>query len=45
MEINYLGHSCVELVDGETRVLIDPFLKPNNPAAELTAEEVRTQER
>lgn len=40
MEINYLGHSTVELVDGDTRVLIDPFLKPNNPAALLTAEEV-----
>jgi L-ascorbate metabolism protein UlaG (beta-lactamase superfamily) len=40
MEINYLGHSTVELVDGDTRVLIDPFLKPNNPAAKLTAEEV-----
>ncbi len=40
MEINYLGHSTVELVDGDTRVLIDPFLKPNNPAAMVTAEEV-----
>ena len=40
MEINYLGHSTVELVDGDTRVLIDPFLKPNNPAALLTADEV-----
>jgi L-ascorbate metabolism protein UlaG (beta-lactamase superfamily) len=40
MEINYLGHSTVELVDGDTRVLIDPFLKPNNPSAPLTAEEV-----
>jgi L-ascorbate metabolism protein UlaG (beta-lactamase superfamily) len=40
MDINYLGHSTVELVDGETRVLIDPFLKPNNPAAELTADDV-----
>ena len=40
MEINYIGHSTVELVDGDTRVLIDPFLKPNNPAAELTAEDV-----
>jgi L-ascorbate metabolism protein UlaG (beta-lactamase superfamily) len=40
MEINYLGHSTVELVDGETRILIDPFLKPNNPAALLTADEV-----
>jgi L-ascorbate metabolism protein UlaG (beta-lactamase superfamily) len=40
MEINYIGHSTVELVDGETRILIDPFLKPNNPAAKVTAEEV-----
>ena len=40
MEINYIGHSTVELVDGETRILIDPFLKPNNPAAQVTAEDV-----
>jgi L-ascorbate metabolism protein UlaG (beta-lactamase superfamily) len=40
MEINYLGHSTVELVDGDTRILIDPFLKPNNPAADLTADDV-----
>jgi L-ascorbate metabolism protein UlaG (beta-lactamase superfamily) len=40
MEINYIGHSTVELVDGDTRVLIDPFLKPNNPAAQVTADEV-----
>jgi L-ascorbate metabolism protein UlaG (beta-lactamase superfamily) len=40
MEINYLGHSTVELMGGDTRILIDPFLKPNNPAAELTAEDV-----
>jgi L-ascorbate metabolism protein UlaG (beta-lactamase superfamily) len=40
VEINYIGHSTVELVDGETRVLIDPFLKPNNPAAQVSAEEV-----
>ena len=40
MEINYLGHSTVELVEGDNRVLIDPFLRPNNPAAELTAEDV-----
>jgi L-ascorbate metabolism protein UlaG (beta-lactamase superfamily) len=40
MEINYIGHSTVELVDGEVRVMIDPFLAPNNPAAKVTAEEV-----
>ena len=40
MEINYIGHSTVELVEGDTRVLIDPFLKPNNPAAKVTADDV-----
>jgi L-ascorbate metabolism protein UlaG (beta-lactamase superfamily) len=40
MDINYYGHSTVDLVDGDTRVLIDPFLKPNNPAAEVTADEI-----
>lgn len=40
MEIKFHGHSCFELSDGETRVLIDPFLKPNNPAAITTGEEV-----
>ena len=40
MDIRYHGHSCFELSDGEARVLIDPFLKPNNPAAVVTAEEV-----
>ena len=40
MEIRYHGHSCFELSDGDTRVLIDPFLKPNNPVAVTTAEEV-----
>ncbi|HEY3434765.1 MAG TPA: MBL fold metallo-hydrolase, partial [Solirubrobacterales bacterium] len=40
MEIKYHGHSCFELSDGEATVLVDPFLKPNNPAAVHTAEEV-----
>ena len=40
MEINYIGHSTVELVDGDTRVLIDPFLKPNNPAAKASADDL-----
>ncbi len=40
MEIKYHGHSCFELSDGETTLLIDPFLKPNNPAAVHTGEEV-----
>jgi L-ascorbate metabolism protein UlaG (beta-lactamase superfamily) len=40
MEIKFHGQSCFELSDGETTVLVDPFLKPNNPAAVHTAEEV-----
>ncbi len=40
MEIKFHGQSCFELSDGETTVLIDPFLKPNNPIAVATAEEV-----
>jgi len=40
MEIKYHGHSCFELSDGETTLLVDPFLKPNNPAALATADEV-----
>src|ERR1700752_3152793 len=40
MEIKFHGQSCFELTDGETTVLTDPFLKPNNPVAVATAEEV-----
>jgi len=40
MEIRFHGHSCFELNEGETRVLIDPFLKPNSPAAVASAEDV-----
>jgi len=40
MEIKFHGHSCFELSDGSATVLVDPFLKPNNPLAVHTAEEV-----
>ncbi|HET7416634.1 MAG TPA: metal-dependent hydrolase [Solirubrobacterales bacterium] len=40
MEIKYHGHSTFELSEGETTLLIDPFLKPNNPAAVATGDEV-----
>jgi len=40
MEIKFHGQSCFELSEGATTVLTDPFLKPNNPAAVHTAEEV-----
>src|SRR3954466_12046586 len=40
MEIKYHGHSCFELSDGGATVLVDPFLKPNNPLAVETADQV-----
>jgi L-ascorbate metabolism protein UlaG (beta-lactamase superfamily) len=33
MEIRFLGHACFELTEGDTRVLIDPFLTGNPSAA------------
>jgi L-ascorbate metabolism protein UlaG (beta-lactamase superfamily) len=33
MEIRFLGQSCFELVEGDARVLIDPFLTGNPKAA------------
>ena len=33
MDIRFLGHACFELTDGDTRVLIDPFLSGNPKAA------------
>jgi L-ascorbate metabolism protein UlaG (beta-lactamase superfamily) len=40
MEIKFHGHSCFELSEGDVTVMVDPFLKPNNPAAVASAEEV-----
>ena len=40
MEIKFHGHACFELSGGDVTILVDPFLKPNNPAAVATAEEV-----
>ena len=39
MEIRFLGQAAFELTDGETTVLIDPFLT-GNPKAAATADEV-----
>ena len=44
MEIKFHGHSCFELSEGEATVLVDPFLKPNNPAAVHSGEEVEPTE-
>jgi L-ascorbate metabolism protein UlaG (beta-lactamase superfamily) len=40
MEIRFLGHACFELSEGDARVLVDPFLSPNNPVSPVTAEDV-----
>jgi L-ascorbate metabolism protein UlaG (beta-lactamase superfamily) len=40
VEIRYLGHASFEVVDGDTRILIDPFLAPDNPAAVIGADAV-----
>jgi L-ascorbate metabolism protein UlaG (beta-lactamase superfamily) len=40
MQIKFHGHSCFELSEGDTTVLVDPFLKPHNPVAVAGAEEV-----
>jgi L-ascorbate metabolism protein UlaG (beta-lactamase superfamily) len=39
MELRFLGHAAVALADGETTVLIDPFLT-GNPKAAAAADEV-----
>jgi L-ascorbate metabolism protein UlaG (beta-lactamase superfamily) len=39
MDVRFLGHSCFELSEGDTRVLIDPFLT-GNPKAAVSADEV-----
>jgi L-ascorbate metabolism protein UlaG (beta-lactamase superfamily) len=39
VEIRFLGHSCFELIEGDTRVLVDPFLS-DNPSAAVGADEV-----
>lgn len=40
MEIRFLGHATFELSEGDARVLVDPFLAPNNPKASVTADDV-----
>jgi L-ascorbate metabolism protein UlaG (beta-lactamase superfamily) len=39
VDIRFLGHACFELVEGDTRVLVDPFLT-GNPKAAASADEV-----
>src|SRR5437660_12605250 len=39
MEVRFLGHACFALTDGDTTVLIDPFLS-GNPKAAISADDV-----
>src|SRR5438067_7890662 len=38
-EVRFLGHACFALSDGDTTVLIDPFLS-GNPKAAISADDV-----
>jgi L-ascorbate metabolism protein UlaG (beta-lactamase superfamily) len=40
MDIRFLGHACFMLTEGDTRVLIDPFLSGNPQGAPVSADEV-----
>ncbi len=40
MDVRFLGHACFTLSDGDTTVLIDPFLT-GNPMAAVSADEVQ----
>ena len=37
MEVRFLGHAAFELADGDTTLLVDPFLT-GNPKAAISAE-------
>jgi L-ascorbate metabolism protein UlaG (beta-lactamase superfamily) len=39
-DIRFLGQSCFELSDGNARVVVDPFLAPNNPVATVSADDL-----
>jgi L-ascorbate metabolism protein UlaG (beta-lactamase superfamily) len=40
MRIEFIGHATFLVSDGDARLLIDPFLAPNNPVARVGAAEV-----
>src|SRR6202162_1725619 len=39
MDVRFLGHAAFELSDGDTRILIDPFLT-GNPKAAVSADDL-----
>ena len=38
-EVKFLGHSCVTIIDGKHKLIIDPFLS-DNPAAPVKADDI-----
>jgi L-ascorbate metabolism protein UlaG (beta-lactamase superfamily) len=40
MQVTYLGHSCFEISDGNTSVIIDPFIRPNELSAKIDFEKL-----
>lgn len=40
MDLRFLGHAAFEISDGGARILVDPFLAPDNPAAVVGPDEV-----
>jgi len=40
MDIRFLGQACFELSAQGARVVVDPFLSPNNPVAPVSADEL-----
>ena len=40
LTITYYGHSTLAIATDEHKLVVDPFLKPNNPLAPVTADEV-----
>ena len=40
MDVRWLGHATFGLLSGENRILIDPFLAPDNPAASAGPDEI-----
>ena len=40
MDIHFIGQATVELSEGSTRLLVDPFLAPNSPVAGVSANDV-----
>ncbi len=40
VRLTYFGHATMLITVESTRILVDPFLAPHNPATQVTAEEV-----